>query len=281
MDLTEFNSDKYVANYTNFNRVIKDILPFNEIRISSAHKANDPYEKDDSWIDNEPSGTDEDALECSYILSELKLHIYNYIKIFCVASYDKCSEKVTDISSDIYAKPRMWATYGDNHKGLCLIFDKDELSKEFSKIDSIKIYEGKIKYLNYIPLIQNNVALSIKELRSICIKGKKYNTELLYNAIDNNYLLKSKYFRKHIDWKTENEYRWLVFTKEAKDLNLNFAKSLKAIVLGVETDERYICLLEKYNIPLYKLLFNDGKYKSIKLSNPKFQKNNKNAISNY
>lgn len=264
MDLKELNSDRYVAHYTNFDRVIKNILPSNQIRVSSASKVNDPYERDFTWTDSEACCTDKEAIECCNLLSELNPHIYNYIKLFCVASYDKKSN-CSDLSCHIYAKPRMWASYGDNCKGLCLVFDKEELSKEFNKTDSVKVDEGNIEYIDFLSKIENSVTLSIFELREIQKKSKVYNPELLYKAINKNNLLKSKYFRKHIDWETENEYRWLVFAKETKDLNINFAKSLKAIVFGVDTDVRYRCLFKDYDIPLFKLKFEYGKYNYHKL----------------
>lgn len=152
----------------------------------------------------------------------------------------------------------MWAHYGDNHKGICLIFDKEELSAQFRKSDFIKIYEDKVDYLSFLPLIGNSILLSKIELEKF--ESESYNLELLYEFLDDNYLLKFKYFRKHIDWKTENEYRWLVFAKTTRDLNINFGSSLKAIVLGIDTDIKYKVLLEKYNIPIFKLVFNYGKY---------------------
>lgn len=48
--------------------------------------------------------------------------------------------------------------------------------------------------------------------------------------------------------------------KTTRDLNINFGSSLKAIVLGIDTDIKYKVLLEKYNIPIFKLVFNYGKY---------------------
>ncbi|UTJ07549.1 DUF2971 domain-containing protein [Arcobacter roscoffensis] len=267
MNLEDFNSDKYVAHYTNVHRVLKKILPSNKIRISSVSKVNDPYERDSTWIENEPCFSDEDAIKCSNLLSELKPHIYNYIKLFCVSSYDKKSSNCFDLSLDIYGKPRMWASYGDNCKGLCLIFDKEELSKEFNKIDNVKIYEDKVEYLDFIPLIESSTCFSLYDLKNIKTNSEemKFNPELLYKAIDKNYLLKFKYFRKHIDWKTENEYRWLVFSRETKDLDINFGNSLKAIVLGVDCNSKYKCLLEYYNIPLFKLSLQYGKYIATKL----------------
>lgn len=214
MNLKDFNIEKYVAHYTKFDRVIKDILPFNEIRISSVSTVNDPYEKDESWIENDASDSKEDIIKNYQTLNKLKKDIFNYLKIFCVASYDELSKNCIDLSSDIYAKPRMWAHYGDNHKGICLIFDKEELSAQFRKSDFIKIYEDKVDYLSFLPLIGNSILLSKIELEKF--ESESYNLELLYEFLDDNYLLKFKYFRKHIDWKTENEYRWLVFAKNNK-----------------------------------------------------------------
>lgn len=265
MNLKDFNTDKYVAHYTKFDRVIKDILPFNEIRFSSVSIVNDPYEKDTTWIENDGIYSKEDIIESHKILNELKTNFFNHIKLFCSASYDEASINCFDLSSDIYGKPRMWANYGDNHKGLCLIFDKEELSKEINKIcDKYeKLYEDKINYLPYIAILENSISLSIDELKSL--QSTTNNSKLLYEVIDKNYLLKSKYFRKHIDWKTENEYRWLIFTKETKEFNVNFGSALKAVVFGVDTNTKCKYLLKDYNIPLFQLSFEYGKYKAYRI----------------
>lgn len=82
MNLKDFNIEKYVAHYTKFDRVIKDILPFNEIRISSVSTVNDPYEKDESWIENDASDSKEDIIKNYQTLNKLKKDIFNYLKIF-------------------------------------------------------------------------------------------------------------------------------------------------------------------------------------------------------
>ncbi len=265
MDLKKFNSEQFIAHYTSFDRVFKNILPLNEIRVSSVSNVNDPYEKDKYWVDTEACFSKEDSIESNKIINELKKNIYSHIKMFCTTSYSKDSENCCDLSLDIYGKPRMWATYGDNHKGICLIFDKEELSHEFEKINPIKIYEENMVYMDYLPLIENSVLISLDSLNNMKIKQNKYNAKLLYEELDKNYLLKSKYFSKHSDWKSENEYRWLIFSENIKDLNINFGDSLKAIVFGVDTDIDYKCLLSKYKIPIFKLKFEYGKYDYIKI----------------
>lgn len=255
MGLKDFNNEEHVAHYTNLNRVVKDILPFNEIRISSASKLNDPYERDYTWIDNEPSCSDKLALSSSNTLFNLKKIIYNHIKLFSTTSYDEESKNCADLSLDIYARPRMWASYGDNHKGVCLIFNKAELSKEFNKKNFVYCFENKVSYQSFLPISENPVVFNPNKIKNLLNNPKE-----LYEAVNDNLLLQTKYFEKHIDWKTEHEYRWLVFSEQTKDLNINFAKSLKGIVLGVDVDYKYSSLFKNYNIPLFKLTFEYGKY---------------------
>lgn len=46
----------------------------------------------------------------------------------------------------------MWAQYADNHRGVCLVFDKDEFRKDFGKLrnDDIEIFRTK---KSHIPII--------------------------------------------------------------------------------------------------------------------------------
>lgn len=273
MPLSKFNNEDYVAKYTTLDRVIKDILPFNEIRVSSAHNVNDPYEKDKEWLQEDVSlgNTTEEIYKTNEIFSDIKNKIFSHIKLFCVTGYRQKKTHERDVSDHIYCKPRMWATYGDNHKGICLIFDKNDLTRNFENQEKSKEFKNicnkEVDYLNFLSHVNNNIFVTLNELKKFYKGPTEYDAEKLLSLIDNNYLFRTKYFRKHSDWESESEYRWLVFSKDIEDLNINYGNSLKAIVLGINVESKYECIFKKFtSIPLYKISFEDSEYKISKLT---------------
>jgi hypothetical protein len=274
LDLRDFNSEKYIAKYTKFDRVLKDILPFNEIRISSANKVNDPYENDKNWFaEDRTLGNEKEKIqEVEEMFSDINDKLFSHIKLFCVTGYRQKKRHERDISDHIYCKPRMWATYGDNHKGVCLIFDKNELSENFKIQENLKefnyICDRKVDYLDFISHINNNIFVTPNELRKFYKGPNKYDSKKLFSLIKNysDNMLELKYSRKHIDWESEDEYRWLIFSENTEDLDINYGKSLKAIILGINVDPKYKKIIENYtSVPLYQITFNDGKYDTNKI----------------
>lgn len=272
MNLSKLNSENYVAKYTTFDRVIKDILPFNKIRVSSANKVNDPYEnKKGSIIEADiffsQDSTGKEYFEFKEKFEDAQYKLLSHIKLFCTSIYSLEKVNYINHAHEIYAKPRMWATYGDNHKGVCLVFNKKELTHQFEKVENFKISENKMNYDKLIIDAQGrNPLLSNNDLNKI-YKDNLFDIEKLFKVLDSNDTLTKRYFRKHYDWNSENEYRWLIFSKTSEDLDVDYGNSLKAIFLGIDFNEKYQKLLKKYvnDIPVYKISFNNGKYEAEKL----------------
>ena len=263
MPLSKFNSDEYVAHYTSLDTVVKYIIPTNKIRISSFEVLNDPYETVFDWLEkglNISEITFEENDQNDLEFQKIKENIKKNIKIFSTTTFDEKNKNTADISNDIYCRPRMWAQYGDNHEGVCLIFDKKELHIEFESSRKVAVIADKVEYNNFISLIENSVTIEPTKLKSLSNDPYK-----LYEQLNNNQQLTSRFFRKHNDWESENEYRWLVYSEDESEFDLDFKKSLKAIVFGSKVNDRYFRTLKDDGIPLYSLKFNNGKYKVLEV----------------
>lgn len=259
MDLSEFHNKKYVVHYTKLTRLIENILPKNEIKISNVCNTNDPYESARDWLDAENVSMDIESLNDNRKLTKkIQEKLSKNIKIFCTThTEDTMSSQIS--SNHIYCRPRMWSQYGDNHKGACLIFDKDELDECLKIFNTQHIMSGKVEYPEYMDFIINDYYnLGLQDMNSIL-----NNSEESFDLINRNFYLHSRFFKKHFDWKDENEYRWLIYLNNENDIYVDFKKSLKAIVLGCNINPAYYALFQgnKYDIPIYGLSFDGGKYK--------------------
>jgi hypothetical protein len=178
-----------------------------------------------------------------------------------------------------YLYPRMWAQYGNNSKGVCIVFRKDNLLKNITKKlkNDYDIFHGNIKYVDIFDNKHaeeiNNLIKARNKIVFKCYKGDK--RDLLVNNIKDNYKL--YFFKKDIDWSGENEYRVLILNKNG---NNDFKEKIipinntciKAIFFGENTDikrdyknNRDISLLIdtcRNNIAMFKLErdFYKGKY---------------------
>ena len=222
MDLADLNKDNFVAHYTSLDTAVRYILPAYKIRVSSVGILNDPYENTADWIQSEATLGFNFDFQKSVSLSKIKQKAINHIKVFSTTAFEEQSDNY-DITKHIYCRPRMWAQYGDNHKGVCLIFDKNELEKAFSLLNPIAIKSNKVDYPPFMESTDCNIDPS--KFRSILNDPHE-----LYEALNHNYIMEHRFFRKHSDWKNENEYRWLLFMEQMDDVYVYCEKALKVIV---------------------------------------------------
>ncbi len=137
--------------------------------------------------------------------------------------------------------PRMWGQYGDHHKGVCLVFDKDRLSEQVQDQieDEYEIMQGEIDYIDILSDKYSNDIFDIFDIDFCKFKQKKVYSyvDLFLQQYRNNL-----YFAKDSDWKNEQEYRFLIYNKPLKGIRdrlfLSFGDSLIAIVLGIRFDQQ-------------------------------------------
>lgn len=269
-DITKFNTKDYVAHYTKLDTVVKYILPSNKIKVGNIKNVNDPYENKINWFDinfkdeNKYEGINSQAEEHQ----KLKSILSESIKIFASTDYEEIKNSA-GLSGHIYCRPRMWAQYGDDHKGICLIFNKEKLNSCFKNLPNIvKIYSDKVEYLEWLDTINS----SSKDVEYEEVEEYINDKNKLFEAISENSFFEFKFFRKHYDWKNENEYRWLIISRERRDLFVNFEDSLEAIVLGCDVCPEYSELFKYKEVPVYYLQFID-EYKANKVIDKKKKTN--------
>ncbi|WP_170235748.1 DUF2971 domain-containing protein [Colwellia demingiae] len=136
--------------------------------------------------------------------------------------------------SEAYDEPLMWSHYSDGMRGVCLMFDKDELKRSSLEFE-------KVEYGNTPPKI---------DFFDRYIKHKN-NEEMELGK----FLL-----TKHTGWTYEKEFRSVSFKVNDNIDQLGFLKklkknSLKAIIMGSKISQvdktLLITLSEKFGFELY------------------------------
>lgn len=146
-----------------------------------------------------------------------------------VFSLDKFSKRPP------YYLPRMWAQYGDNNEGVCLIFNKEKLIEQIqNQINSL--YYLKHRKVRYRDLLKDHINPNFKIFDDETKNTKKFIIEDLENRSEDIY------FTKDIDWRDEQEYKFLLWNKfENDNENDVFIKidneSLIGVVLGLRSKD--------------------------------------------
>lgn len=163
----------------------------------------------------------------------------------------------SNITGISFANLRMWAQYGDNHKGICLLFDRESLNSTIRQVFANEyVFNRPIQYLNSTiqsnPILENAFSLYFEDMLRMGVD--RYLTQHIsknFNGI---------FFTKSTEWSTEDEYRWVVFTKQKsnKDIFFPIKTSIRAIILGndfvTEYQDKLIDISNDLNIPLFKII---------------------------
>ncbi len=231
----EIDLEKYLYYYTSFETGAKYILPKMRLRFNSFKNTNDPREtKEWNFNLSISEGEHEKLPICVDFLSYQKKFtdlIKKRIKLLCFSrDYNPQNGewKNYGLFGRGFMKPRMWAQYGDNHKGLCLIIDKKMFESELLAEEQI-IGKYKSDYIEYRDYFEPNDLYAFKIDTKDIIKS---NFKDVVNDRVKRYY-KTMFFRKNIDWETETEYRYLL-KNNIKNVYIDIKNCLKGVVLGLD-----------------------------------------------
>lgn len=102
-----------------------------------------------------------------------------------------------------YASPMMWGHYAQKGKGVCIEFDSEKI--QFPKDGCI--HKKEVEYTTEVPIINLTDGVDL------------HNKELINKYIDEH--IDDIFFKKHIHWEHENEYR--IVSNKANSLDIQDA----------------------------------------------------------
>jgi hypothetical protein len=130
----------------------------------------------------------------------------------------------------------MWAQYGDDYRGACLIFDKARLGdaiKSAAIVNGLQMYSGKIRYEDTPTAVKlgrpNALTISIAEVNR---SGFKIAAS---NHLSRHW--QDVFFVKQRDWEQEREFRWAVNVDTDEDFFVDIQGSLVGVLLGDRFDD--------------------------------------------
>ena len=233
-DLTRhfpINEKQFLFHYTTFSSAL-GILLSQQMRLSPLANMNDPLEFEDHH--NEPLVFDGFPSN-EYLISKISDYeeaVTEKEKSVRLASFSMDmpifntqkggQENCYNNLSKGWARSRMWAQYADNHKGVCLIFEKDNLEKNFKNhfhSNSCKTYCREVNYTNNLDPIRE----------ALCQPCKSLLTPDKINFL----------FQKCQDFRDEQEFRLLLINSELKKINESISFPIESSICGVITGVRF------------------------------------------
>lgn len=216
-----FQSKDIVYHYCSASTAIEHILHKGELRLSNRRQAIDPIENLSPWFSY--SGP---QIEQGFTIRDrAKTKIGNAKQLcFCLNDETRKNNYNPQFPFEYYGffKPRMWDQYGDKYKGVCLAFSLAALQ------ENSPIYRNEnISYITYSDLRKKHKSIDNERILNI---GLEEYWQAESKRIEKNM------FHKHIDYKDENEYRFLSFSEKEYDY-INITNALKGIIVSKSVND--------------------------------------------
>lgn len=229
-----------IFHFTNMDNGFQ-ILENMKLKFNSIYKSNDPWENLNQYNNFKAHHSDginglQNALAAMDKTNNCIKALEKY-KILCFSMSFKYKNKIIAA----FNQPRMWAQYGDNHRGFCFEFDIEKIKES---CDNSNTEFNKFEKVNYRDQTKK-------------IDLSRLNEESVEKIINSYY--KRFFFLKNINWKDEHEFRILRYSDE--ELFLNIQSAIKGIYLGVNFPTTYYPLIDFYTkkikVPIYRMRCRD------------------------
>jgi hypothetical protein len=133
-----------------------------------------------------------------------------------------------------WSRARMWEQYSESHRGVCLVFARDELAEHIEKslvaLALPQPYHREVDYTEQGPA-GAIPRLDLEEFVETARAGGDVVEEAaVARFVEDHH--DPLFFLKTLDWATEYEYRFVVTAPHQEYVHVGFADALKAVVVG-------------------------------------------------
>jgi hypothetical protein len=243
---------RFIYHYTKFNTVIK-ILLNKKLLFNRLNKTNDPFEfmryiHNVRWKNFTNDNGTIDIKEINEI-NKFKDEINNIVKrqyricSFCI-DYEDISDNYVPYMNKGFSRSRMWSQYGIDHKGVCIIFNREKILNTITKKHR-NVFAKDISYNDDLSESFNTTEITSDVLKNIKpIEWVNKNIE--------KYL-----FLKVEDYKNEYEYRIAIHHDQKKALFVDINDEIEGIILGekfpLEHEKILKMLLKNSSFPVFRI----------------------------
>jgi hypothetical protein len=226
--------DEFYYHYTSAATAFRDILPSGELRLGPMAGVRDPIENKDwmrtmSHVDIPNTG----KVESGPILERIQ-RVKDETMLLCL------TRDIADFEDDDHAapygrgcaRPRMWEQYGEDHAGVCLLFDRRRLHHQLAtnlasygngNYWAFEVESSILEFAGYSPARSPSINDMLDWGGGDLSKGLELHLRKYVRPV---------FFLKIGDWASEQEFRYLVFRDVPHPIYVSFGGNLRAVVLG-------------------------------------------------
>jgi hypothetical protein len=238
-------SEDALFHYTKSSIALEKILYEKKLKFYLFKNSNDPREYGTTLISTVGSDLTQagniSALELVTRINRMK----SKCRVMCFCSNKKPTIILRDTreTEDEYSfslgwnKPRMWAQYGENHFGMCLVFSIKKIKEEFEKRQNQYLI-FKSDFVKYAQKYRH-------DLRAF--DGNRLKNENVEDYL-NTYLLENCeefFFRKQADFRDESEYRVVVLDRDEKLEYIDIKPIICGVIVGNRASRVYYSLINE------------------------------------
>jgi len=221
-------------HYTTRDVAFEHILPNGKLKFSTYDQMRDPLENKDwswsgSWPVDNPDLDAEDPLEDAFFnFQEPARWIRKQAHLLALTVDAPGYSSHANGFAKGWARARMWEQYGENHAGVCLVFDqgllKANLQTDLEKQLGFGPYHRMVQYDE-----TGSVGTEATKLKPASWP-KEINAEFVAQYIEDHH--DELFFKKTLDWQTEYEYRFVTTASPEKPLLASYGDALIAVIVG-------------------------------------------------
>ncbi len=213
---------KYVYHYTTLNTLITHIARSGTIKFTRFSESSDTIENTRNiFILNNRR---------DWLKSNVNEKITRSFHLVCFSQGDHTNERKIRPG---YLLSRMWSQYGEEHRGVCLAFDRELFLDKVSQAYGGTYKAGNVDYNldDQFDLLPHNIGI----------------TTFCYDDIfENEMLLSLLFFSKEKDYRDEREWRVVINNEDSNPIYVKFENSLRGIVFGHRLENQCVKSCCKY-----------------------------------
>jgi hypothetical protein len=232
--VSDLETSNCFFHYTTREAAFEHILPTGQLRFSTYEQMRDPIEKKDwSWtgvwpVDNPDFDAEDPLEEAFFYFHALARQIRQQAHLLALTidadSYPTRAEQF----AKGWARARMWEQYGENHAGVCLIFDRGRLTTNLA--DDLHRQLDVRPYHRRVDYDEAGTAM----IEATRLKPGSWPVEIdpefVASYIDSHN--DELFFRKTLDWQAEYEYRFVTTASPDQPLFARYGDALVGILVG-------------------------------------------------
>lgn len=197
------------AHYTSAQVAFEHVLPKSRIRLSPYRRMRDPAENKDIVPGTGGRGIDRDTFDESVraMIGEIKAR-RDRCRVLSLTHNDASARETFGCC---WARPRMWEQYADKHRGVCLVFDAERLTRAMQ--DAFRAHQIQ-SWCREVVYTEAGIAGStLRFLTDTRIFDADQRADAVTEFIERN--IDDFFFLKTDDFKTEHEYRIVITGDES------------------------------------------------------------------